>query len=128
MKPRDIARGLGFTRLGVGIALMIAPRAFSSLFLGRHARGPATGFYARATGARDIVMGGLALHTVDHPQVGPRYVAAAAAVDAADVVAAFAIRDEVGAKASLALLLAASGAIGGAYAARGLQQQPPASA
>ena len=128
MKPRDIARGLGFVRLGIGVALMLAPRLVSSLFLGRHARGPATGFYARATGARDIVMGGLALHTVDHPQVGPRYVAAAAAVDAADVLAALAIRREVGAKSAIGLLTAASGAIGGAYAARGLQQQPPASA
>ena len=123
MSPRDLARGLAFTRLGIGAALIAAPRLTSAGFLGRHARGPATDFYGRATGIRDVVMGALALHTLDHPQVGPRYVATAAAVDAADALAILAVRKDVGAGVILGLLPALGGAVAGAYTARALSSQ-----
>jgi hypothetical protein len=127
MSPRDTARAIAAGRIAFGAAMVAAPRLVSASFLGRHGRGPAASFYARATGARDIVVGGLALHTIDRPEVGPRYVATSATIDAVDGLSVLAVRRDIGAgRTALALLVALGSAAAGSVAARGLKQQSTA--
>jgi len=124
MSPRDTARAIAAGRIALGAAMLVAPRLSSVAFLGRHGRGPSSAFYARAAGVRDAVLGGLALHTIDRPEVGPRYVATMAAIDAVDGLAALSVRDEVPAgRVALVALLAFGSSAAGAAAARGLKAQ-----
>ena len=83
---RFIAAG----RIAAGLALLLAPGRTSRAWIGDH--GPAGEALTRCVGIRDLVMGGIALHTVDHPQVGPRWVATCALADAVDAGASFAAR------------------------------------
>jgi hypothetical protein len=83
---RVIAAG----RVAAGVALLLAPGRTSRAWVGDH--GPAGEALTRCVGIRDLVMGGIALHTVDHPQVGPRWVATCALADAVDAGASYAAR------------------------------------
>ena len=83
---RVIAAG----RVAAGLALLVAPGRTSRAWIGDH--GPAGEVLTRCVGIRDLVMGGIALHTVDHPQVGPRWVATCALADAVDAGASYAAR------------------------------------
>jgi hypothetical protein len=87
MTPRDVARGYAGGRAALGVALLVAPRPFGRVWLGRAGAGPAGSVAMRALGARDLVLGMIALHTLDHPEVAPRWQRACAAVDAVDLVA-----------------------------------------
>ena len=59
--------------------------------LGRRPRPRGRGPHA-VVDVRDLVMDGIALHTVDHPQFGPRWVATCALADAVDAGASYAAR------------------------------------
>ena len=91
MKPRDGARALHAGRIAFGVGLMLAPRLTAGAWIGARNITPGVTVLARALGARDALMGALALHTLDHEQVGPRYLASMAAVDAVDAAAALAV-------------------------------------
>src|SRR5690242_18054661 len=116
MEPRDVARAYAAGRVAVGVALLVAPRVLGRVWLGRPADTPAGGVALRALAVRDLVIGGIALHTVDHPEVGPRWqrtCAAADAVDLAATVAARAALPPVG--SALVMGMAAAGTATGAW-------------
>jgi hypothetical protein len=74
-------------RAAVGAALLLAPDRVAAPWLGDHVRQPAVRALVRSLGVRDLVLGMIALHTVDHPDVGPRWQATCAVVDGVDVLA-----------------------------------------
>jgi hypothetical protein len=69
----------------------------------------------RALGAREVILGGMSLHTLDHPQVAPRWQRTCAAVDAVDFVATAVARPALPpAGSALVMAMAAGGAAVGA--------------
>ena len=124
MNPRTAARVLAGGRVAFGVALLAAPRQVGSSWLGKdHAERPAVRALARSIGIRDLVLGMIALHTVDHPDVGPRWLATVAVVDGVDLVATVAARTDLP-KAGVAgtALVAGGASAAGFYLARALKQ------
>ena len=121
MQPRDAARALAIGRIAIGAACVVAPRLAGSMWIGDDARRPGTTVFARALGARDVLLGAMVLHTVDHPEVAPRWLSATAACDAVDCAAAAAVRDELpGARGAFGIALAGGSAVAGAALSRAL--------
>jgi hypothetical protein len=83
-------RAIAAGRVATGTALLLVPGRTSRAWLGD--LGPAGEAVTRCVGIRDLVLGGIALHTVDHPQIGPRWVATCALADAVDAGASYAAR------------------------------------
>jgi len=83
-------RAIAAGRIGAGLALLLAPGRVSRAWVGD--LGPGALALSRAVGIRDLVMGAITLHTIDHPQVGPRWVATCALADAVDGAASLAAR------------------------------------
>jgi hypothetical protein len=126
MQPRDAARAYAAGRVAFGVALLVAPRALGRVWLGRPANTPAGGVALRALGVRDLVIGGIALHTVDHPEVGPRWQRTCAAADAVDLAATIAARDALPPVGSaLVVGMAAAGAATGAWLGQALSRPAP---
>jgi hypothetical protein len=92
MAPREVARVLNAGRIAIGLGLVIAPRLAARAWIGAEADGPGTQAVARAHGIRDALLGAIALHTLDSPQVAPRYQATLAICDAVDLGATLAAR------------------------------------
>jgi hypothetical protein len=81
-------------------------------------------------GARDVVIGAIALHTLGNPQVAPRWQKAGAAVDGVDLAATLAARRELPrGGVALVVTMATFGVSGQLWAAAGLgrtgQTSPP---
>ena len=123
MNPRQGARGLAIGRAAFGVALLIMPEKVAKGWLGEYAERPAVHALVRSIGVRDLVLGMIALHTVDHPDVGPRWLATCAVVDSVDLVATVAARSDLP-KAGVAgtALVAGGAAAAGFYLARVLDQ------
>jgi hypothetical protein len=122
IEARDVARGYAGGRVALGVALLVVPRVFGRMWLGRPGRGPAGAVTMRALGVRDLVLGGIALHTLDHPDVAPRWQRTCAAVDAVDLLATAAARPgppPVG--SALVMALAGAGAATGAWLGQALR-------
>ena len=114
MTPRDAARALAFGRIAIGAACVVAPRFAGGLWIGPDARRAGTTVFARALGARDVLLGGMVLHTLDRAEVGPRWLAATAACDAVDCTAAAAVRDDLPrARGRLGMAMAGGAAVAG---------------
>jgi hypothetical protein len=129
MEPRDVARVYGAGRVAVGAALLVAPRVLGRVWLGRPADTPAGGVALRALALRDLVLGAMALHTVDHPEVAPRWQRMCAAVDAFDLAATAAARDALPpAGSALVMAMAAAGAATGAWLGGALSPPGPSGA
>jgi hypothetical protein len=73
-------------------------------------RGAGAEAVTRALGARDVVMGAITLHTIDHPQVGPRWVATCALTDAVDGAATWAARGAIPRVGAIGVPVLAGGA------------------
>ncbi|MCU1370990.1 MAG: hypothetical protein JWO77_2184 [Ilumatobacteraceae bacterium] len=84
---QHIELALGVLRLGVGAALVAAPRWAGRIWVGPGADGPGSLVFARALGARDVALGLRIITTVreGHP-AGP-WIVAGFAADGADAVA-----------------------------------------
>ena len=102
------------------------------MWIGRDAAAGAVAPVGRALGIREIVLGGMLLHTIDRPPAGARWLRAVAACDAVDLVATVAAGRALPAYARpLIGALAAAGAAGQLWAARALaavEAQEPADA
>jgi hypothetical protein len=123
MNPRQGARGLAIGRAAFGAALLLAPEMVGKGWLGDYAERPAVQALVRSIGVRDLVLGMIALHTVDHPEVGPRWLATCAAVDSVDLVATVAARKDLPTAGVLGTAAVAGGAaVAGLYLARALGQ------
>jgi len=80
----------------------------------------------RALGVRDLVLGGIALHTLDHPEVAPRWQRTCAAVDAVDFAATAAARRSLPPFGSaFVMAMAAGGAATGAWLGGALSRPAP---
>lgn len=120
MTARDVARAYGAGRVVLGAGLLVAPGLLGGPWLGRTASEPAGQVALRALGARDLIIGGIALHTVDHAEVGPRWQRTCAAADAVDAVATLLALRSLPPGATLVAALAAGGAATGVGVGRAL--------
>jgi len=93
--PRHLARLLAGGRIAFGAALLLAPERVARSWIGEYANSPAVRSLARSIGVRDIVLGMIALHTVENPQIGPRWQATCATVDSVDLLAALAASSDL---------------------------------
>ena len=119
---RTGARSLHRGRIAFGVGLMLAPRTLAGSWVGERNITEGATVLARALGARDALMGALALHTLDNEQVAPRYLASMAAVDAVDAVAALAVLSYLPrARGLFGVALAGSSAVSGVMFARALK-------
>jgi hypothetical protein len=123
MDPARLARWLAVSRAAYGAAMVIAPRAAGAVWIGGRSRDPATRVFARALGARDLVLGAgglVALERGDPSRARPWF-AAQVLTDSVDLAATLAAGRAlpVPARAGTAGLAAVSAAIAAVYAARG---------
>jgi hypothetical protein len=105
MSPRDAARGIALGRVALGAGLLLAPAAIGRLWVGAVADRAGTQVVLRGFGARDLVLGGIALHLAGRGPAGARALQACALVDAVDAAATLAQRRDlppVGATATAA--------------------------
>ena len=123
MNPRQGARGLAIGRAAFGVALLIMPEKVAKGWLGEYAERPAVHALVRSIGVRDMVLGMIALHTLDHPEVGPRWQATCAIVDTVALLATGAARTDLPAAGVAGTAAVAGGAAAaGFYFARALKQ------
>jgi hypothetical protein len=116
MDARTVARLYAGGRLGLGAALVAAPRVLGRPWIGSAADDAGGQVALRALGIRDALMGAVALHVVDHPQVGARWMATCAVADAVDLAATVAAGDRLPATGRLGVAaIAASGAATGVW-------------
>jgi hypothetical protein len=115
VKPLQVARALAVGRVAIGAGLLLAPGVAARGWLGELADRPAVQSVLRGFGVRDMVIGMIAMHTLENPQVGPRWQRTAAACDADDALAALAAARDLRARGTLTVAV-----IGGAAAAAGL--------
>jgi hypothetical protein len=126
MTPRDVARAYGAGRVAIGVVALLAPRPIARVWLGAPGDTSAGAVAMRALGVRDLVLGAMALHTLDHPEVAPRWQRTCAAVDAVDCAATVAARGALPPVGSaLVMALAAGGAATGAWLGGALSRPAP---
>ena len=122
MSPRKGARVLAIGRAAFGAALLFVPEKVAKGWLGEYAERPAVHALVRSIGVRDVVLGMIALHTLDHPEVGPRWQATCAVVDTVDLLATGAARKDLPATGVAGTALVAGGAAAaGFYFSRALK-------
>ena len=93
MSPRQGATLLAAGRAALGAALLLAPEAVTSRWLGeQNAELPVVGDLARSLGVRDLALGAAVLVTLDDPVAGPRIQAACALADVVDAAATIVAR------------------------------------
>jgi hypothetical protein len=121
VSPRKGARALAIGRAAFGAALLIVPEKVAKGWLGEYAKRPAVHALVRSIGVRDVVLGMIALHTLDHPEVGPRWQATCAVVDTVDLLATGAARADLPAAGVAGTAVVAGGAAAaGFYFSRAL--------
>jgi hypothetical protein len=122
MDARRAAGLLGAGRAALGVAVLIAPEAVTSHWLGDdNASHPAVRYLARSVGARDLALGVLALCTLDDAGVASQVQAACAVSDAVDALATVAVSKRlplVGAVGTVTV--AGAAAVAGFYLSRTL--------
>jgi hypothetical protein len=120
---RSLARSLAIGRVVFGVGALVAPRVIGRAWVGPHADNPGPAVLARGLGIRDIVLGMIALHTVDHPEVGPRWQRTLAVCDLVDLGSTLAARDAVPPASLAVTVLSAGGAAAGElWAAQALRR------
>jgi hypothetical protein len=123
VSPRRGARALAIGRAVFGAALLIGPETVAKGWLGEYAERPAVHALVRSIGVRDMVLGMIALHTLDHPEVGPRWQATCAVVDTVDLLATGAARSDLPVAGVAGTAMVAGGAASaGFYFSRALKQ------
>jgi hypothetical protein len=115
VNPRQGARVLAAGRVALGAGLLLAPGRVGRGWLGELADRPAVQSILRGFGIRDMVIGMIAMHTLENPQVGPRWQRTCAACDAVDALAALAAARDLPVRGTLGVSL-----LGGGAAAAGL--------
>ncbi|HEX9481270.1 MAG TPA: hypothetical protein VF927_04145 [Solirubrobacteraceae bacterium] len=88
MSPRRAARLIALGRVAIGVAVLAAPEAVMSRWLGEeNARRGGVKDLGRGLAARDIGLALATLQTLDDPVIGPRVQAACAVADGVDALA-----------------------------------------
>jgi hypothetical protein len=118
-----VALALAAGRTALGLAVLAAPEAVTSRWLGENAEHPAVRYLARSLGARDLALGILTLQTLSDPVLAPHVHVACAVVDSVDAVATVAARKDLPAAGAAGTVLIAGAAAGvGFYLARRLSE------
>ena len=129
MLARDVARVLAAGRIAIGGGLLVAPRLSLGMWIGRPAADGAAAPVARALGAREVLLGAMALHTLERPQVAVRWLRSLAACDAVDLAATLAAGRSLPLHGRVLIVgMASAGATGQLWAAAQLDAEPPAAA
>lgn len=110
MDPKLAARLLHGGRVVLGAALLVAPGTAARGWVGDLVERAGVRALVRSVGVRDMVLGMIALHTLDHPDVGPRWQATVGAVDAVDAIAVGLAAGELPASSVAGTAALASGA------------------
>jgi hypothetical protein len=113
MTGRDVARMINAGRIGLGAAFVLAPRRTTRCWIGPDADAPGATALARALGVRDAVLGAIGLHTIDNPQVGPRWQRTLTLCDGVDLAATLVVRRSLP-RTGVALVVVMAGAAIGA--------------
>ncbi|HVF33581.1 MAG TPA: hypothetical protein VM933_11150 [Acidimicrobiales bacterium] len=87
MTPQKLALFVGALRLGIGSALVVAPKFAGGVWIGENAGGKGIDVFARAIGARDVVLGARTLAAVRGEAPARHWLKLGFAADAADAVA-----------------------------------------
>ncbi len=124
--PKAAARALNVGRIVIGAGALVAPRA-AALWLGRDAARDGATVMTRATGARDVLLGGMVLHTLDHPEVAPRWLASTGAIDLVDALSAAAVvRSLPGGRGPAGIAFAGAAGVAGIALSRTLKARAAA--
>jgi hypothetical protein len=127
MSPRDVARVLAAARVAIGAGLLAAPRLNLGMWIGREAADERVAVVGRALGVREVVLGGMLLHTLDRPAVGARWLRTLAACDAVDLLATVAAGRALPAYGRVLIVaMAGAGTAGQLWAAQALAAGVPA--
>ncbi len=123
------ARLIAVGRVLFGAAMVARPAKVTTPWLGGTAATAGTQVAVRALGIRDLMLGAMTLHTLNHPQVGPRWVATCAVNDFVDMVSTLKGRDELPSRGVAGTVALAGGTVVASLAvARSLQATAPADA
>ena len=118
MDDRQAACWYAATRIGVGLVLVVVPRAMEG-WVGPAARRPEAKMLTRIAGARDVALGVGALMALWEGTPARRWLRLGAAVDAADALASLVALRHLTARRTLpAAALAAGGAAAGTWLSR----------
>lgn len=101
---------LSIARVGVGTALMLAPRRMGRTWVGSVADDPRAALVIRGFGARDLALGLGTLRALHRNEPIEGWVQMAAAGDACDALAGLAGASSVGLVRSIPTILSAAGA------------------
>jgi hypothetical protein len=110
MNPRTLARAMAVGRIAIGGALVVAPAFVGRRWIGADGDRRSVQVLGRALGVRDLVLGMIALHTLDQPEVGPRWQRTLAACDLVDLTATVLARNALPASGAAGTVAIAGGA------------------
>jgi hypothetical protein len=106
MSPRRAASLLAMGRAALGLAVLAAPEAVTSHWLGDdNAAHPAVRYLARSVGARDLALGAL-----DDQRVASQVLVACAVADSVDALATVAVRSRLPPIGAIGTVAVAGGA------------------
>jgi hypothetical protein len=123
MSARLAMKGLGAGRLGIGLGMLAAPTALAQPWVGDSAAGPGGKVTVRSLGAREVLLGFMAIHvaSADDPLIAARWSAAIAFCDVVDGVASAGSRGRMGPMNDAVIALALGSAAVGFGIARRLR-------
>jgi hypothetical protein len=106
------ARVVAAGRLAIGAAMVAAPERGMPQWIGAaESERPVTDMLTRSFGAREVLLGGLALHVADRPGIGPRLLRSLALCDATDLALTLARREALPGTAVPMMVALAGGAV-----------------
>jgi len=123
VSARLAMKGLGAGRLAIGLGMLAAPTAFGQPWVGDSATDAGGKVVLRSLGAREVLLGFMAIHVAaaDDPMIAARWSAAIALCDVVDGVASAGSRGRLGPKAEPVVALALGSAAVGFGIARRLR-------
>jgi hypothetical protein len=98
MSARLAMKGVGAGRLAIGLGMLAAPTALGQPWIGDSASEPGAKVVVRSLGAREVLLGFMAIHvaSADDPLIAARWSAAIAFCDVVDGVASAGSRGRMG--------------------------------
>lgn len=120
MNPRAVATQISVTRMGFGVAFMLAPGLAGRMWVGPDASRPGTKLFIRALGARDFALGLGTMLAMRHDRPTRGWLEASGLADFADLVITLMAGDDVpaAARAGVCAIASSSAAVCGLTAAR----------
>ncbi len=123
MSARLAMKGLGAGRLGIGLGMLAAPAALGRPWVGDAATDDGGKVTLRSLGAREVLLGFMAIHVAaaDDPLIAARWSAAIALCDVVDGVASAGSRGRMGPMNDAVIVIALGSAAAGFGIARRLR-------